>query len=46
MQKKVSNKPIWCEHCGAEIMPKAVKACLRKTCKTKDLLLERDKVAS
>lgn len=34
---------IWCDHCNAEIRLANVRACLRQTCATKALLLERDR---
>lgn len=31
-------KAIWCDHCNAEIKEAAVRACIRKTCESKDKL--------
>ncbi len=43
-KKKIKYPPIWCEHCNAEISVAGVRSCLRKTCKTKDLLPDARKV--
>jgi hypothetical protein len=37
-------KPIWCDHCNAEITLSGVRSCLRKTCQTKELLPEARRV--
>ena len=29
---------IWCDYCNASIRADSIKACLRKTCQTKDKL--------
>lgn len=44
MGKTAKHKPIWCDHCNAEIRVPAVRSCLRKDCKTKALLPDAKKV--
>jgi hypothetical protein len=41
---KEKIKPIWCEHCNAEISVAGVRSCLRKDCKTKALLPDARRV--
>lgn len=35
------SSTIWCDHCGLDLKPTNVRACLRRTCQTKALLPER-----
>lgn len=41
-----NNEPIWCDYCNAGIKPAMVRACLRKTCKTKKVVDRIDRAMS
>ena len=42
----MKKKTIWCDHCNAHISISGVNGCLRRTCRTKALVEQKDAKAS